>query len=110
MSMRAGGLRERVEIRRKEKIPDGMGGFDEVETSLFSCWAAVVVPRSKEGIVSGRDLELRTHEVTIRHRFNVDQEPKHGDRVMWKSQGLRVATVRPIGSGAGYVLECVLEV
>ncbi len=110
MSMRAGDLKERVEIRRKEKTPDGMGGFDEVETSLFSCWASVVVPRSKEGIVSGRDLELRTHEVTVRSPRDPAKAPEKGDCVLWRGRRLRVALVRPSVAGDAATLDCVLEI
>ena len=107
--MRAGRLRERIELRRTAETPDGAGGFEEIEAPLFSAWAAVAVPKSKEGIVAGQNLELRTHEVILRPQRDPAKTPRKNDVVLWRGERLRVAMVRPAVTDDSVTLDCELE-
>jgi len=101
--MKIGDLRERIEIRRKELAPDGMGGHTETETVVGVLWAKVTVPRSKDGIVAMRDAEIRTHEITVRSYANV----RMNDLVVWKGERLLVRSLRP--DHESIVFDCVPE-
>jgi head-tail adaptor len=101
--MKIGDLRERIEIRRKELAPDGMGGHTETETVVGVLWAKVTVPRSRDGIVAMRDAEIRTHEITVRSYADV----RMNDIAVWKGERLLVRSLRP--ERECIVFDCVPE-
>lgn len=104
--MNPGELRERVTILRPKEADDGMGGDKQTLENFCDCWAKVTPARSKSGIISGRDLEIRTHEVTIRLGA---KEPKHGDKILWRGKTLTVRGVRPDYAAALCEMDCVME-
>jgi head-tail adaptor len=105
MRFNPGSLREQITISRATVTDDGMGGETTANSVIFSGFASVIAKASKDGIVSGRDVEVRTHEVTIR----LEIEPKQDDLITWRSQSLRVKAVRPDYATKLCVMDCVLE-
>ena len=102
----AGDLRDRVDLLRKERVPDGMGGWDLHEAPLVSVWARVETPDSKTGVVAQKDVELRTHEITLRYTA----EPKIKDVAVFRSLRLEVKGVRHDSRRKWTFLDCVPEV
>ena len=109
MSLRAGDLRERIEVRRFSGVPDEMGGASGSEALVMMTWARVRVPSAKDGVVAMKDAELRTHEILIRMPC-VAWLPRLGDVVVWNGARLIVKATRPTDRGDGLFLDCVTEV
>ena len=105
--MNPGELRERITISRPKTSDDGIGGSARTFEKFCDCWAKVTATRSRSGIISGRDLELRTHEVTIRLG---KIEPENGDVVTWRGKTLTVRAVRPDYARAVCEMDCLMEV
>ena len=104
--MNSGELRERITISRPKTGGDGIGGETRTLEKLCDCWARVTATRSRSGIISGRDLEIRTHEVTIRlGRI----EPENGDVITWRGKSLIVRAVRPDYAHAVCEMDCLME-
>ena len=104
--MNPGELRERIAISRPKTSDDGIGGSTQTLEKLCGCWAKVAATRSRSGIISGRDLEIRTHEVTIRLGR---VEPENGDVITWRGKTLTVRAVRPNYAAALCEMDCVME-
>ena len=104
--MNPGELRERIIILRPKTADDGMSGTATTYEKLFESWAKVVASRSRNGIISGRDLELRSHEITIRLGMTT---PEYGDKILWRGKTLIIRTVRPDYAAALCVMDCQME-
>jgi len=104
--MNAGDLRDRIEVVRKTRTTDGMGGWSESESTLLTVWAQVLTPRSKTGVVAQQDAEIRTHEVAIRY----SALPAINDIVKHLSDRLEVKGVRYDTKRQWTFLDCVPEV
>ena len=102
--MNPGALNQKIEIRRAAQTDDGMGGSTSVVSAILACWAQIKTPKSRDGIIAGKDLDIRTHEVTIRHTA---VEPKRGDIVIWSFKTLKIGNVRE--DKAFYYLDCIQE-
>ena len=104
--MNAGDLRDRIEVARKTRTTDGMGGWSETESTLLTVWAQVLTPRSKTGVVAQQDAEIRTHEVAIRY----SAIPAINDIVKHLGDRLEVKGVRYDVKRQWTFLDCVPEV
>ena len=104
--MNAGDLRDRIEVVRKTRTTDGMGGWSESESTLLTVWAQVLTPRSKTGVVAQQDAEIRTHEVAIRY----SALPAINDIVKHLGDRLEVKGVRYDSKKQWTFLDCVPEV
>lgn len=103
--MNPGKLNQQIVIKRFVDASDGMGGSTSTQSTILTCWAEVRTPKSRDGIVGGRDLDIRTHEVIIRKS---GIEPARGDKVEWGTKVLDVKAVREYASDNVYALDCVL--
>lgn len=104
--MKIGELRDEILILRKERTPDGMGGYTEVESLLINAWARVEVPRSKTGVIAQQNTEIRTHEITIRF----SDVPQIGDVVEFLGTRLVIQAVRHDARRRWSFLDCEPEV
>ncbi len=104
--MNAGDLRDRIEVVRKTRTTDGMGGWSETESTLLTVWAQVLTPRSKTGVVAQQDAEIRTHEIAIRY----SALPAINDIVKFLNDRLEVKGVRHDAKRKWTFLDCVPEV
>ena len=104
--MNAGELRNRIEVVRKTRTTDGMGGCSETESTLLTVWAQVLTPRSKTGVVAQQDAEIRTHEIANRY----SALPAINDIVKHLGDRLEVKGVRHDAKRKWTFLDCVPEV
>lgn len=104
--MNAGDLRDRIEVVRKTRTTDGMGGWSESESTLLTVWAQVLTPRSKTGVVAQQDAEIRTHEIAIRY----SALPAINDIVKHLGDRMEVKGVRYDSKRQWTFLDCVPEV
>lgn len=102
-----GDLKDQVTISSITYTDDGMGGHSTALTPIATVWASVNVPRSRDGIVGGRELDIRTHEVIIRMG---GVEPVQGDTVTWRGKALIVKAVREDYGNNRYSLDCIRQV
>lgn len=87
-----GQLNQQVTFSRQTRTADGMGGWTVAFSDFMTCWAEVKIPASKGGIIGGKDVEIRSHLVTIRDGGTA---VKQDDRIVWNGQTLVVRAVRP---------------
>lgn len=104
--MNPGELRERITISRSVFEDDGIGGSITSESIIFSGWASVAAKKSKDGLLGGRDVEIRTHLVIMRMPGT---EPQKGDVITWRGKSHLVKAVRPDYRAALVELDCVQE-
>lgn len=104
--MNPGSLSERITITRAVFEDDGIGGSTTSESTIFSGWASVAAKKSKDGLLGGRDLEIRTHLVVMRLP---ETEPQKGDVIAWRGKSLTIKAVRPDYRAAQVELDCIQE-
>lgn len=104
--MNPGAFNEKIVLSRCIKTDDGMGGSTTVWRDIAERFASVVSTLGKDGVISGRDLELRTHLVTMRFE---NSEPQKGDAVKWRGRTLVVKTVKPDYKASIVELDCIEE-
>ena len=102
--MNPGKLREHITISRLTTADDGMGGSTTAQSNILTCWAEIKTPKSRDGIIAGKDLDIRTHEVTMRRE---SVEPLRGDIVTWGTKKLKIGAVRE--DRAFYFLDCIRQ-
>jgi len=100
-----GELRDKIKIYRKNKNPDGMGGWTEEEELVFTPFARVEAPRSKSGVIAQKDVEIRSHEILIRYC----PEIKMGDIVDFLGNRLVVQAIRFDAKRKWMYLDCIPE-
>ena len=91
-----GTLKDRVTISRETRTTDGMGGWTTEATTLATVWAHVKVPASKDGVIAGGDVEIRTHVVRVRQSTDT-LGVQINDIVTWRGHALTVRACRPLG-------------
>jgi SPP1 family predicted phage head-tail adaptor len=70
--MRAGALRNRIDIQAITRTADGMGGFTKTYVTIASSVAAAIWPISgKESIQAGQSKMTITHRIRMRYRNNM---------------------------------------
>ena len=99
-------LNEQITITRSVFEDDGIGGSTKLDVIIFSGWASVAAKKSKDGLLGGRDLEIRTHLVLMRLSGT---EPQKGDVIAWRGKSLIVKAVRPDYRAAQVELDCIQE-
>lgn len=104
--MNPGSLSERITITRAVFEDDGIGGNTTRDPIIFSGWASVAAKKSKDGLLGGRDLEIRTHLVVMRLP---ETEPQKGDVIAWRGKSLTIKAVRPDYRAAQVELDCIQE-
>lgn len=103
-----GDLRDRVEISRAVRTSDGMGGWTVADSLLATVWAHVKVPASKDGVIAGADVEIRSHVVRVR-QTDQTMGVQINDKISWRGYGLTVKACRPLGR-EWVDFDCKLEV
>ena len=86
--MRAGELRERVDIQARAATPDGLGGQDETWTTKATVWAQVKGLRGEERVVAASVSGSVTHQVTLRAPRAVTE----ADRLLWRGLVLEIVS------------------
>lgn len=105
--MNSGRLSYYITVVRYAKTDDGMGGDTSTRTVLFNAYADIYIPRTKDGFIGGKDIEIATHTVTIR---TPDTQVKQGDIVEWitpyGTTKLVVRGIRPKFREGAVQLDC----
>lgn len=70
--MQAGRLDKRINIRMKERTPDGQGGFNDTWPVIATVWGEMLRPRFSDGVDSGTHAVTITQGIRIRRR-NIEQ-------------------------------------
>lgn len=77
--MKAGKLRHRVEIQKKQRVSDGGGGWEDAWVSIATVWARVE-PLSAREFVAAQSVQSQiSARITIRYRDDItsDMRIKH---------------------------------
>ncbi len=98
-------MREQIVVKGLTQSSDGMGGYTTVEATILTCFAKVEVPRSKSGIVSMADAEIRTHVFTTRYNSSVNI----GHYVVYDGGNYPIRGITHDGRKRFMSLECVPE-
>lgn len=109
MRLAAGELRDRILVKREERVSDGQGGSTKTQNVLMSCWARVKPIAAKDAVIAMKDVDFRTHEILIRIP-GPDRMPSIHDLVIWQSYTLRIKATRPGADRGSLFLDCVTEV
>ena len=81
-----GALRDRVQIRRRDRVDDGSGGFVTTYFPLATVWARVRALGSRPGqAADGRGSSI-SHSVVLRYRTDIVP----GDRLVFGGRALDV--------------------
>ena len=97
---RAGLLRQRVVITRRQDVPDAFTGLDVQHLAPVTVWAALLPVSGATWIGSQQVGSQITHRIVVRHRplLTADHEVTYGSRVFrirrvsdWEELGLWTA-------------------
>ena len=69
--MRAGALRNRCVLQKRQRIPDGAGGGVEGWSDVGELWAEITMPTGRVATVADQLTSLVTAEIRIRPRSDV---------------------------------------
>lgn len=80
--MRIGNLRNRVELQKFTRAPNGMGGFTNTYSTHETIWAAIWPLSANERIQADQNNMLITHRIRLRFRYllNPQWRIKYGDK------------------------------
>lgn len=101
--MKAGELRERIEVQAATITRDAFGDEVQAWATVATVWAKVVERGGREPVLADRPVMLIAYEITIRAGVTVE----HGQQVIWRGKTLRVETVSPDAAAGLVVLRCL---
>ena len=84
----SGSLRERIEILRPVRTPNGSGGNTTSYTSLFLTYSKVDQKKASTDIIASQANIIQPFEFTIRYRL--DPVIQIGDRILWRSRNFEI--------------------
>ena len=87
--MCAGLMRNRVQLQRRIKVPDGGGGYTHVWETFAVVWAYIKPLSGNESLVAMQLEASVTHDVIMRHRPDLAPE----DRVVYKTRAFHIRSV-----------------
>jgi SPP1 family predicted phage head-tail adaptor len=97
----AGGLRDRVQLQRKEQTGEDEGGIATMFVPVMTLWARVTAVGARPATVADARSAALTHTVVIRFRTGVIP----GDRFVYRGRALEVLSAEDI-SGRRAFLAC----
>jgi SPP1 family predicted phage head-tail adaptor len=101
--MKAGELRERVEIQTATVTRDAYGAELPAWATVATVWAKVVERGGREPILADRPVMMISYEITMRAGVTVT----HGQQCLWAGKTLSVETVTPVPAAGLIVLRCL---
>lgn len=111
--MKAGDLRERVQVLRAVSTRDQYNAERLTWVPLLTVWARVVERGGRAPVVADRPVMVVGYEVAVRWPLPVAGEPPGGvvlthlDRLLWRSKTLSIETVTPLPAEGLLVLRCL---
>lgn len=97
----ASGLRDRVQLQRKEQTGEDEGGMATVYVPTMTLWARVTAVGARPATVADARSAVVTHTVVIRFRTGVSP----GDRFIYRGRALEVLSAEDL-SGRRAFLAC----
>lgn len=94
-----GTLRDRVQLRGKTMVADGVGGHEAVYMALATVWARVHALRGRETREAGGRTASISHTVVMRFRSDV----KPGDRIAYRGRELEVLSAEDLNGRRAYL-------
>jgi len=95
-----GGLRDRVQLFRKNQTLEPEGGQSILFVPLATVWARVHArPAGRDGFADARGTGA-THSVTLRHRSDLGP----GDRIAWRGRALEVLSAEDLNDRRAYTI------
>jgi SPP1 family predicted phage head-tail adaptor len=102
MQYRIGELDQRITVERKERTPDGGGGFVETWTAQATIWALVRPMSGRERAHAQQTQSGGNYLVVVRRGIEIDE----ACRIIWSAEPDRPLNVRFVkrrGSRAAYL-------
>lgn len=87
--MKAGDLKNSIELQSQVRTPDGLGGFYSTWLTTCTIWAAIWPVSAKETIEGARPVSAITHRIRIRYRHGV----KTSQRIKFGSKYFSIESV-----------------
>ena len=87
--MKAGDLKNSIELQSQVRTPDGLGGFSSTWLTTCTIWAAIWPVSAKETIEGARPVSAITHRIRIRYRHGV----KTSQRIKFGSKYFSIESV-----------------
>jgi SPP1 family predicted phage head-tail adaptor len=87
--MNAGKLRNKIEIQRRDKTPDGAGGFKVDWVKIADTWAWIKPMGGTEGLVAMQLQAQVSHDIIIRYRSNLTA----ADRIVFQGRAFNIVSV-----------------
>ncbi|BER92691.1 phage head closure protein [Atrimonas thermophila] len=102
--MRIGELRHRVTIQRLNRVPDGMGGYEEQWQDVVSLWAKVEPLKGRERFVAQQAQSEVTHRITTRYYSGIEPQM----RVVYRNRNFDIEVVINVDEKNEWLeLQCV---
>ena len=94
MSVRAGGLRERVAIQALTRVLDNQGGYSNTATYATitngTVWARVDMTEATTEVRGNAQVQVQRGTVEIRYRSDLNLD----HRLLWGTRALRILAIR----------------
>lgn len=105
-SLDPGQLDQRVTFQRLAQVADGLGGYTQSWSDLFTCWAKVEPLRGSERLMAEQLEDPRDYRVTVR-RSSDSAGVTAADRVSWRGAAMNIRFVADAGPRPLYLsFEC----
>lgn len=105
--MKAGDLRERVQVLRATSTRDQYNAERLTWPPLLTVWARVVERGGRAPVVADRPVMVVGYEVTLRSPLPDGQVLTHLDRLLWRGKTLAIETITPLPADGLMVLRCL---
>lgn len=89
MGLKAGALRHRVTIRRKNRTAKTGGGFDTAWADLVTVWAEVIGLNGREAVIAHALEGVSYYRVTFRWRTDITD----ADQLRYAAQDLNIRSI-----------------
>lgn len=87
--MSAGKLRHRISIQRKERTPDGAGGWYDTWVEKWKVYAQIKPSSGGENLVAMRLQASITHDIVIRYLPDI----KASDKIVFEDRSFNIVSI-----------------
>ena len=105
--MKAGDLRERVEVKRATSTRDQYNAERLAWPTLLTVWARVEERGGRAPLAADRPVMIVGYEVTLRAPLPDGSQLTHLDRLGWRGKMLAIETITPLPADGLLVLRCL---
>ena len=94
-----GTLTDRVQLKKRETLPEAEGGHERIFVPLANAWARVRSLTGRQGTNADGRMVAISHSVVL--RFRGDMGP--GDRIIYRGRNLDVVSAADINGRRAYI-------